>query len=95
MLYPGHKYLGPGNKLNNGTPVDNADKIAQKHDYAYDAAKTKQQIFSADRAAISEFASDFVTHPNLPSLAGFVGIGAKHTVERATNSIIYPVLGKS
>lgn len=94
MLYPGHKYLGPGNKLNNGTPVDNADRIAQKHDYAYEAAKNKSQVFDADELAIKEFAADFVTKPNLPSFAGFVGLGAKHTVERATNSIIYPVLGK-
>lgn len=94
MLYPGHKYLGPGNKLDNGTPVDNADRIAQRHDYAYEAAKNRYQVFDADERAITAFAADFVSNPNLPSLAGFVGLGAKHALERSTNSVIYPVLGK-
>lgn len=34
---PGYKYLGPGNKLLKGEPTNHNDKVAQEHDYAYDA----------------------------------------------------------
>lgn len=34
--FPGHKYLGPGNGLDRGEPVDADDAAAQKHDQAYD-----------------------------------------------------------
>nr|QKN88759.1 MAG: capsid protein [Dependoparvovirus sp.] len=33
--FPGHKYLGPGNSLDRGDPVDADDAAAQKHDQAY------------------------------------------------------------
>ncbi len=33
--FPGHKYLGPGNGLDRGEPVDADDAAAQKHDQAY------------------------------------------------------------
>lgn len=91
LLYPNHRYLGPGNPLENGEPVDNADRIAKVHDYEYSAAKTKEDIFESDNRAIQKFRSDFVTHPNLPSLAGLIGLGVKNTVEQSLlNSTIYP-----
>lgn len=34
--FPGHKYLGPGNSLDRGPPVDADDAAAQAHDQAYD-----------------------------------------------------------
>lgn len=34
--FPGHKYLGPGNGLDRGEPVDADDAAAQKHDQSYD-----------------------------------------------------------
>nr|QKN88757.1 MAG: capsid protein [Dependoparvovirus sp.] len=33
--FPGHKYLGPGNSLDRGEPVDADDAAAQKHDQSY------------------------------------------------------------
>lgn len=90
FLYPGHNYLGPGNPLENGTTVDNADKIAKKHDYAYHDAKDTQDIFDSDHVAIGEFARDFVTHPNLPSLAGATGLGIKNFVESNITGVLYP-----
>lgn len=35
LLAPGHRYLGPGNKLNNGRPANKNDKVAQMHDIHY------------------------------------------------------------
>ena len=43
----GYKYLGPGNKLDKGEPVNRADRIAQIHDFAYDKAKTKEDVYQA------------------------------------------------
>lgn len=77
LLYPGHKYLGPGNELLNGDPVDRADEIAQEHDYKYNNSDSGQDIFKSDIEGVKNFANDFVTNPNLPSLAGAVGLTAK------------------
>ncbi|KAH8021836.1 hypothetical protein HPB51_018542 [Rhipicephalus microplus] len=35
-LFSGHRYLGPGNPLRNGDPVDEDDGLAKSHDEAYD-----------------------------------------------------------
>lgn len=37
LVLPGYKYLGPGNGLDKGEPVNNADAAALEHDKAYDA----------------------------------------------------------
>lgn len=90
FLYPGHNYLGPGNPLYNGTPVDEADKIAQKHDWAYHHAHTQEDVYSADKEAINNFYSDFLKNPNLPSLAGAVGLSIKHSTESTLDHVFYP-----
>jgi hypothetical protein len=90
FLYPGHKYLGPGNPLKNGEPVDNADKIARVHDYEYHSAKNQSEVFKSDEKAIFNFAKDFVTQPNLPSLAGAFGLTVKHGVEKNLTGVLYP-----
>ena len=91
LLYPNHRYLGPGNPIDNGTPVDNADRIAQVHDIEYNSARTKEDIFESDTRAIQSFKSDFLAKPNLPSLVGLVGLGVKNTVEQSLlNTTIYP-----
>lgn len=91
FLFPGHNYLGPGNPLNNGPPLSKADSIAQQHDQSYNTAKSKEDIFSADRSAIKKFALNIPNEP-LPSLTGAVGLGAKYLFEKGTNRIFYPNL---
>lgn len=83
FLYPGHKYLGPGNSIDNGSPVDTADEIARNHDIAYENATSKADVYIADNKAIVNFVSDFIQHPNLPSAAGAVGIGIKAGLEQS------------
>lgn len=90
FLYPGHHYLGPGNPLENGEPVDNADRIAQVHDYEYNQAVNKSDIYKSDEKAIFNFAKDFVTQPNLPSLTGALGLSLKHGVEKNLTGVLYP-----
>lgn len=36
LVYPGSKYIGPFNPLNNGKPTSSADAAARRHDIAYD-----------------------------------------------------------
>lgn len=90
FVLPGYKYLGPGNKLNSGAPVNSADFIAQKHDNAYHNANTKQDIYDADKEAINEFASNFIEKPTIGAALGYIGLGAKHIVETSLNTLIYP-----
>lgn len=92
FLWPGHNYLGPGNPLENGEPVDEADRIAQRHDIAYNQAKSTKDIYNSDRTAIYEFGKDFLSHPNTSSLAGAVGLSLKHITEAGITGLIYPNL---
>lgn len=94
FLYPGHNYLGPGNPLNNGTPVSNADRIAEKHDWQYHEATSQEEIFKSDQQAIGLFAADFLKSPNLASASGAVGLAIKHGTESLIGNVIYPSLGK-
>ncbi|KAL1415819.1 hypothetical protein MTO96_028762 [Rhipicephalus appendiculatus] len=58
-LFPGHRYLGPGNPLRNGDPVDEDDGIAKSHDEAYERAKSHVDVFAADQASAALFLNDF------------------------------------
>lgn len=99
FLAPGHNYLGPGNQAqiagNQLPPVDSDDLIASQHDNAYHVAKTKEDIYAADKRAISDFAVDAWKNKNWHSAVGAIGLGAKHGIERLTNKVFYPNLGKS
>lgn len=90
LTLPGHNYIGPGNELNNGIPIDMDDSIAQEHDIAYEQAKNKDDIFKADQQALNEFGIDFYENKNLHSGLGFVGIGIKHSVEKLLDKTVYP-----
>ncbi|XP_075742053.1 uncharacterized protein LOC142794741 [Rhipicephalus microplus] len=87
-LFPGHRYLGPGNPLQNGEPVDEDDRIAKRHDEAYSRAESDADVFAADRQSTKEFFKDFVSTGNWHSALGAAGLGAKNLVEEK-------VLGRS
>lgn len=53
-LVPGYRYLGPGNPLDNGEPVNALDRLARTHDIAYDRATLPEHIHSADYQFISD-----------------------------------------
>ncbi|KAL1486991.1 hypothetical protein MTO96_046719 [Rhipicephalus appendiculatus] len=57
-LFPGHRYLGPGNPLRNGDPADEDDGIAKSHDEAYERAKSHVDVFAADQASAALFLND-------------------------------------
>lgn len=89
---PFHNYLGPGNPINNGEPTNSADYIAKLHDKSYAIAKTKRDIFKADKKAINEFIADFYEKRTIGSLIGAAGLSIKHSVEKKLDKIIYPHL---
>lgn len=95
FIFPGHKYLGPGNKLNAGPPVDTDDFIAKQHDLAYEDACTTEDVHFADKYAIFAFALDCIRKKNWHSAIGAIGLGLKHLTEVLCGRIFYPKLFKS
>lgn len=101
-IYPGYKYLGPGNPLNQGPPVNKLDAAAKKHDEKYHKIteyykKTKnkqrfeQEIADADEEFIEEVAT-FAPEGPYDTVAKWIaygGIETKHILEKYTG-IIYP-----
>ncbi|KAL3247425.1 hypothetical protein MRX96_057082 [Rhipicephalus microplus] len=81
-LFPGHRYLGPGNPLRNGDPVDEDDGIAKSHDEAYERATSHEDVFAADQASAALFLNDFTGTGNWHSALGAVGLGTKNIVEQ-------------
>lgn len=98
FLFPGHNYLGPGNKSriegNTAKPTTSADAIAADHDDDYTTATNKEDIFKADQKAIKNFALDTFKNKSIPSAVGAVGLTGKHLVEKSLNKVIYPNLGE-
>lgn len=84
---PGYKYIGPGNRLHKGKPVDSNDRVAEKHDWAYDryvrAGKDPYWNYNnADDRAQRDFdhtsyggtlGRSFFTFKRFASQAGYIG----------------------
>ena len=70
-VLPGYRYLGPFNPLDNGEPVNNADRAAQLHDHAYSelikSGKNPYLYFNkADEKFIDDLKDDW-------SIGGIIG----------------------
>lgn len=89
----GHKYIGPGNKLRNGVPIDEDDVISLLHDLEYELAIKKEDIIKADEKAISQFLQDFVSTGNYHSLIGYSGLKIKNVIENFIG-VQYPRMPK-
>jgi len=92
FIFPGHKYLGPGNKMDIGPPIDTDDLIAQQHDFEYENALDKENIHRADKKAIAAFVGDCIKNKNWHSALGALCIGFKHLIEVMCCKIFYPKL---
>jgi hypothetical protein len=95
VLFPGHNYLGPGNDLNSGKPVDVDDLIAQEHDIAYESARNEEDVFVADRIAILRFIFDCIKNKNWHSAIGAIGLSLKHGFEKLIRKVVYPRLDQN
>lgn len=99
LTVPGFKYLGPGNSLNRGNPVNEIDEDAEEHDKAYDRAKTSEEVSAADKSFISKASDHIIKAINqkeslsntIGAAIGAVGIGIKSGIEKQTG-VIYPSL---
>ncbi|KAH8033055.1 hypothetical protein HPB51_006013 [Rhipicephalus microplus] len=58
-LFPGHRYLSPGNPLHNGDTVDEDGGIAKSHHEAYERATSHEDVFAADQASAALFLKYF------------------------------------
>lgn len=89
FTFPGHRYLGPGNPLRNGEPVDSDDCIAERHDWAYEFSASDRDVRRADRNTIVDFSRDAIDNRNWHSEVGALGLGAKYAIESVTG-VQYP-----
>lgn len=90
-VLPGHNYIGPGNELNAGEPIDSDDYIAQQHDSRYESARSVQEVREADSDAIHDFLLD--SADNIHSAVGYFGLKAKSVIENLVGHQ-YPPLPK-
>lgn len=91
---PGYKYLGPGNSLNRGVPVNALDDAAKKHDEKYgkirdyfkitkDYRQFSEQVREADREFLHEVSliAPTSTYEAFAKYLAQGGIGTKYLVE--------------
>lgn len=91
LVLPFSNNIGPGNPIR--PPTNRADLIAQGHDLHYQQAKKNQDVLSADREAISQFAHEAVQGSDpisrIHATVGAIGLGAKHAVESLSGKVFY------
>lgn len=95
---PPFAYLGPGNNLDNGPPVNEIDSDARIHDKAYDSAQNLGDVQKADKQFIAAASDHIVEGINfhesplnaIGSSLGIGGIGPKYIVENTLNKPLYP-----
>ncbi|KAL3193663.1 hypothetical protein MRX96_017005 [Rhipicephalus microplus] len=93
-LFPGHRYLSPGNPLHNGDTVDEDGGIAKSHHEAYERATSHEDVFAADQASAALFLKYFRRTGNWHSALGAVGLGTKNIVEQyISGHILYGMPG--
>lgn len=97
---PPFKYLGPGNSLNRGPAYNLVDESAREHDIAYSQAKSKEDIYKADKSFISK-SGNYIAEgisgkgsvsDTIGAVLGGVGIGTKHLLEKSINKVLYPTI---
>ncbi|KAF5280808.1 hypothetical protein FQA39_LY17955 [Lamprigera yunnana] len=91
MRFPFHEYLGLGNLLNLGKPVDEDDRIALVRDIHYSLSKSNKDIRKADEESILDFYRSFLTTGNWHSLIGGTDLSIKYILESVIN-VQYPKL---
>ena len=98
--YFGYNYLGPGNPLENGAPLSEADASAKEHDQFYSDILSasdlisdsdfRSKVYEADAVAIERFVQDFRNGDYVGGALGGAGLSIKTAVERVLGTVIYP-----
>ncbi|GLV40070.1 hypothetical protein CBL_02955 [Carabus blaptoides fortunei] len=89
LVFPWHRYLGPGNEINYLEPVDSDDRIALLHDISYANANSLRDVRNSDVVAIFQFIEDFEHTCNWHAITGYLGLLAKYIGESVFGSL-YP-----
>ena len=89
LTIPDHRYIGPGNTVDDTVPHDKDDQIALEHDRDYEKVISKQAVQAADDVAIHHFLDDFIHSGNLHSGLGAAGLGIKRGFETVAG-VQYP-----
>lgn len=92
LVLPGHRYIGPGNSVRSGQPIDTDDAIAREHDLLYEV-NSNRDVSSIDAHAVDDFLSDFSLTGNWHSLIGGVGLQVKRQYESVFGQQ-YPAMSK-
>lgn len=93
FVLPGYKYLGPGNKLDEGEPVNEVDELARQHDLTYESARSAQDIQESDQKYAQAFANQFFKEPSVGAALGAIGLNLKAGIESYTG-VQYPNMSK-
>ena len=88
-VFPGYYYLGPGNSLENGEPLNDSDAIARQHDLDYTLlSKNKHHFTDVDlkkqiRESDNRFLSSLNKHKSdgIGNRFGYYGIYGKTLLE--------------
>ncbi len=86
---PDHQFLGPGNTIDDKTPLDLDDEFARVHDILYEHAITQDDITKADEHFLQDTISDIIDNGNWHSLVSYIGIGLKSSLENIVG-VQYP-----
>lgn len=85
LVVPGYKYLGPGNGLDKGEPVNQADAAAQRHDQAY-----QEQLDQGDNPYLKYNHADEAFQKELEGDTSLAG-NAANAVFQAKKRILEPL----
>lgn len=91
ITYPGSRYIGPGNKLDEGKPLTKHDRLAYVHDHQYSELMEKgvNPYFTFNEADVQMLRdADFRT---IQGAAVALGIGAKRLFRRDRTKVSQPL----
>lgn len=104
LTLPGYKYLGPGNSLNRGPPVNDLDAAAKRHDEQYHKiteyykkTKNRKQFEESVRRADDQFIEEVIevapvnTYDGIARWLAIGGIGTKTILEKYIG-VVWPRL---
>lgn len=82
----GYRYLGPGNPLPNGEPINQLDALAKEHDESYVRAEDQVNVLESDLEYTCKFYLNSLRPDASPtekiwSVIGAVGLGIKSAEE--------------
>lgn len=93
IIFPGSKYIGPGNSMNKGNPKGKGDAAAYQHDVDYDdyiksgkVKKSRVYLGYSDADERLRNRAKKNLHKDTGSMAAYVGMSLKKGLHKITGS---------